>query len=331
MNLLLYATTVLIWGTTWIAIALQVGEVPVMLSVFYRFALAAGVLLLWLSVSGRLHRLGVRDHLFCALQGLCVFCLNFYFFYTASAYITSGLIAVVFSMAVLFNAVNGVLFFRQTITSRLLLATSLGLIGMVCLFWPDIYRGGLDASVLFGLGCALVGTYGFSLGNMLSLRHQRRGLDLLSTNAYAMGYGALIMLALVVISGTPFVVDTSPTYVGALLYLAIFGSVIGFGVYFALVGRIGPGPAAYATLLFPLVALGISTLVEGYQWTPYALVGLMTILVGNGVMFYKPRSKSVAKETRVVAAMSCTSEAVVAGSTLEGDIESTVRCPVSRR
>src|SRR5690554_5207501 len=207
MNLLLYATTVLIWGTTWIAIALQVGEVPVMLSVFYRFALAAGVLLLWLSVSGRLHRLGARDHLFCALQGLCVFCLNFYFFYTASAYITSGLIAVVFSMAVLFNAVNGVLFFRQTITTRLLLATALGLAGMVCLFWPDIYRGGLDASVLFGLGCALVGTYGFSLGNMLSLRHQRRGLDLLSTNAYAMGYGALIMLALVLASGTPFAVD----------------------------------------------------------------------------------------------------------------------------
>lgn len=291
MTLTLYAITVLIWGTTWIAIALQLGEVPVMLSVFYRFALAAGVLLLWLSATGRLHRLGMRDHLLCALQGLCVFCLNFYLMYTATAYITSGLIAVVFSMAVLFNALNGVLFFRQAITPRLLLAAALGLVGMVCLFWPDIQHGGLDSGVLFGLGCALLGTYGFSLGNMLSLRHQRRGLDLLSTNAYAMGYGALIMLGLVLASGMPFVVDISPTYLGALLYLAIFGSVIAFGVYFALVGRIGPGPAAYATLLFPLVALGISTLVEGYRWTPFALIGLVTILVGNGVMFYRPRPK----------------------------------------
>lgn len=305
MNLILYAVTVLIWGTTWIAIAFQLGEVPVMVSVFYRFALAAGVLLLWLLASGRLHRLGARDHLFCALQGLCVFCLNFHLFYTATAYVTSGLNAVVFSMAVLFNAVNGVLFFRQAITPRLLAAAALGLAGMLCLFWPDIRSEGLDTGVLFGLGCALLGTYGFSLGNMLSLRHQRRGLDLLSTNAYAMGYGALIMLALVLASGAPFAVDLSPTYLGALFYLAIFGSVIGFGTYFALVGRIGAGPAAYATLLFPLVALGISTLVEGYRWTPPALIGLATILAGNAVMFYRPRGRAArSDETAKAEALS---------------------------
>lgn len=296
MNLVLYAATVLIWGTTWIAIAFQVGEVPVMLSVFYRFALAAGLLLLWLALRGRLRRLGARDHLLCALQGLCVFCLNFYFFYTAAAYITSGLIAVVFSMAVLFNAANGVLFFRQAITPRLLLAAALGLVGMLCLFWPEIRREALGSGVLLGLGCALLGTYGFSLGNMLSLRHQRRGLDLLSTNAYAMAYGALLMLALVLASGTPFTLDTSPSYLGALVYLAVFGSVVGFGTYFALVGRIGAGPAAYATLLFPVVALGISTLVEDYRWTPLALTGLVTILVGNAVMFYRPRARMPAPE-----------------------------------
>ncbi|PAU75542.1 DMT family transporter [Halomonas salipaludis] len=296
MNVALYAITVLIWGTTWIAIAFQLGEVPVTLSVFYRFALAAALLLLWLLATRRLQRIGARDHLFCALQGMCVFCLNFYLFYTATGYITSGLNSVVFSMAVLFNAVNGVFFFRQAITSRLLVAVTLGFIGMVCLFWPDIRSETLDIGVLFGLGCSLLGTYGFSLGNMLSLRHQRRGLDLLSTNAYAMGYGALIMLIIVLISGVPFVLDTSPAYLGALLYLAVFGSVIGFGAYFALVARIGAGAAAYATLLFPLVALSISTLFEDYQWSLPALIGLAMILLGNGVMFYKPRRKAVVAE-----------------------------------
>lgn len=296
MDMALYAITVLIWGTTWIAIAFQLGEVPVTLSVFYRFALAAALLLLWLLATRRLCRIGVRDHLFCALQGMCVFCLNFYLFYTATGYITSGLNSVVFSMAVLFNAVNGVLFFRQVITSRLLVAITLGFTGMVCLFWPDIRSETFDTGVLFGLGCSLLGTYGFSLGNMLSLRHQRRGLDLLSTNAYAMGYGALIMLVIVLISGAPFVIDTSPAYLGALFYLAVFGSVIGFGVYFSLVGRIGAGAAAYATLLFPLVALSISTLFEDYQWSLPALIGLAMILLGNGVMFYKPRRKTVAAE-----------------------------------
>ncbi|PSJ46489.1 EamA family transporter [Zobellella endophytica] len=299
MNIVLYSLTVLIWGTTWIAITFQLGEVPVPQSVFYRFALAALVLLLVLRLTGRLRRIGLQDHLFCALQGLCVFCLNFYLFYTATGYITSGLNSVVFSMSVLFNAVNGVIFFRQPLTRRLVLAAALGLAGMLCLFWPDIRGQSLNGTVLLGLGCSLLGTYGFSLGNMLSLRHQRRGLDVWSTNAYAMGYGALLMLLIALTGGEPLVLDTSPGYLGALLYLAIVGSVVGFGVYFALVGRIGAGQAAYATLLFPLVALAISTLFEGYRWTPPALLGLALILVGNGVMFYRRREPSLPQAERV--------------------------------
>lgn len=290
MNFALYAITVLIWGTTWIAIALQLGDVPIPVSVFYRFGLAAGTLLLFLIIIRRLRRIGVRDHLFCVLQGMCVFCFNFLLFYTATQTITSGLNSVIFSMAVIFNTLNGVLFFRSPITGRLVLAAAIGLVGMVFLFWPDLRAGGFDPSVLFGMGCALLGTYGFSLGNMISLRHQRRGLDLLSTNAYAMSYGALTMLLVIVVSGTPFAIDTSPIYLGALFYLAIFGSVIGFGTYFALIGRIGAGPAAYATVLFPLVALAVSTVFEGYVWTLPSVIGLMLILGGNIVMFYRPRA-----------------------------------------
>lgn len=290
MNAFLYITTVLIWGTTWIAIAFQLGEVAVTVSVFYRFALAALFLLTCLAVLGKLRRINPRDHLFCLMQGMCVFCFNFLLFYTATQYITSGLNSVVFSMAVMFNAINGVIFFRLPITSRIYLANGLGLIGMLLLFWPDLTGESFNLDVLFGLGCALLGTYGFSLGNMISLRHQRKGLDLLSTNAYAMSYGALTLLAIVLLTGTPFTLDTSFSYLSALFYLAIFGSVIGFGAYFALIGRIGAGQAAYATLLFPLVALGISTLYEGYVWTLPAVLGLVMILVGNGVMFIKAGS-----------------------------------------
>ena len=111
MNATLYAATVLIWGTTWIAIAMQSGPVPSAVSVFYRFALASVLLLTVLLLSRRLRRIGWRDHLFCLLQGLCVFSFNFYCFYSANAYINSGLEAVLFSMATLFNAINGVIFF----------------------------------------------------------------------------------------------------------------------------------------------------------------------------------------------------------------------------
>jgi drug/metabolite transporter (DMT)-like permease len=264
--------------------------------VFYRFALAAALLFAVLLLSGRLHRLSRRDHLFCALQGCCVFGLNFYCFYTAIGYISSGLESVIFSMAVIFNTVNGILFFRQPVTPRLLWAGLLGISGVVCLFWRDILGDAGNEGVLTGVALSMLGTYGFSLGNMISTRHQKAGRDILTTNAWAMGYGALVMGALSGIGGAEFILDTSPSYLLSLLYLAVFGSLVGFGVYFALIGRIGAGSAAYATVLFPLVALTISTLFEGYQWSPSGFAGLGLILSGNLMMFVRWRSSALKPE-----------------------------------
>lgn len=283
MNLFLYLLVVLIWGTTWIAIVLQQGTVPVAVSIFWRFALASALLWLILWGSRRLKPLSLRDHGFCLLQGCCVFGFNFYCFYTASHSINSGLESVIFSMAVLFNAINARLFFGQRIPGRFWPAAGLGLLGMICLFWPELREW--HPALLPGVGLSLLGTYGFSLGNMLSARHQRQGLDILSTNARAMLYGTGVMGALAWAQGADFTPELSLTYLGALGYLAVFGSVIAFGAYFALVGRIGASQAAYSTLLFPLVALGCSTLFEGYVWHANAVLGLALILLGNGVMF----------------------------------------------
>ena len=290
MNAILYAATVLIWGTTWIAISMQTGTVPVLVSVFYRFAIAAALMLLVLGVSKRLQRLGRSDHLFCLLQGMCVFGFNFVCFYTANAYINSGLESVLFSLAILFNALNGVLFFGRRITRRLMLANALGFAGIVSLFWHDLTGGEMSSGTLLGIGLSLLGTYGFSLGNMISVRFQQRKLDLLTTNAWAMGYGALTMLGLALVTGASFAIEQTPAYIGSLLYLALIGSVVGFATYFSLIGRIGAGPAAYTTVMFPLIALGMSTLFEGYQWTGAAVFGLALILVGNVVMFSQPRA-----------------------------------------
>jgi len=295
MNALLYAATVLIWGTTWIAISLQTGSVPVLVSVFYRFAIAAGLMLLVLAASGRLQRLSRSEHGFCLLQGMCVFGFNFVCFYTANAYINSGLESVLFSLAIVFNAINGVIFFGRRITTRLMLANLLGLAGIVSLFWHDLTDEQVSSGTLIGIGLSLLGTYGFSLGNMISVRFQQRRLDLLSTNAWAMGYGALIMLTLALLTGASFAIELTPAYIGSLLYLAVIGSIIGFATYFSLVGRIGAGPAAYTTVMFPLIALGMSTLFEGYQWSGAAVFGLVLILLGNVLMFYQPRARRVAE------------------------------------
>jgi drug/metabolite transporter (DMT)-like permease len=289
MNTLLYLAVVLIWGTTWIAITMQQeGSVAIPVSIAYRFLLSAAVMFLILLALRRLRTISPRDHLFCLLQGFCVFGFNFYCFYHAAAYISSGLESVIFSMAVLFNAVNSMIFFRQRPSPNLLPAALLGLIGIVALFWQDLVATQMAPELLKGIGLSALGTYGFSLGNMLSARHQRRGLDILSTNTYAMSYGALLMMGIALAQGTSFHIEFTARYLGSLFYLAIFGSVIAFAAYFSLLGRIGAGAAAYSTLLFPLVALTISTLYEGYQWHLNAVIGLCLILLGNLVMFSKP-------------------------------------------
>ncbi|KEA63387.1 Permease of the drug/metabolite transporter (DMT) superfamily [Marinobacterium lacunae] len=285
MNAVLYMLTVLIWGTTWIAISLQEGIVAPVVSVFYRFAVAAILLFPLLILCKRLRPLDRRDHLFCMLQGMCVFGLNFYCFYTAVSYISSGLESVIFSIAVIFNALNAVVFLRQPVTAKLLCAALLGVAGMVSLFWNDLVKDVGNSDTLLGAGLCLLGTYGFSLGNMISARHQKRGRDVMTTNAWAMGYGALFMAALATLSGAEFTIEMTPSYLISLFYLSVIGSLVGFGAYFALIGRIGTGPAAYATVLFPLVALSISTVFEGYVWTPGGFLGLGLILLGNIVMF----------------------------------------------
>lgn len=290
MNALLYGLVVVIWGTTWIAIFLQQGPVAAPVSIFWRFAVASAAMMLVLLALKRLRKMALRDHLFCMIQGCCVFCFNFWCFYTAAKFINTGLESVIFSMAVLYNAINSFIFFGQRPPARFWTAAALGLLGIITLFWDDLLASGWSHELLMGIGLSALGTYGFSLGNMISLRHQRNGLETMTTNAWAMTYGTLVMSVIALVRGDSFVPQWTTSYIGALLYLAIFGSVIAFGAYFTLVGRIGAGKAAYSTLLFPLVALSISTVYEGYVWHMNAVAGLLLILTGNLVMFTRPET-----------------------------------------
>ena len=233
MNALLYALVVVIWGTTWIAITLQQqSEISTTVAVFWRFFISAIVLFAFIVMSRKLQKLATQDHLFCMLQACCIFGFNFVCFYYAVQYISSGLEAVIFSMAVIFNTINAKLFFAQHISSRFYPAALFGLFGIIALFWHDVMGTALNSNTLMGIGLCILGTYGFSLGNMISTRHQKHELDIFTTNAYAMLYGSLLMALISWFKHDNFFPSMSGSSVSALLYLAIFGSVIGFTAYF---------------------------------------------------------------------------------------------------
>ncbi len=289
MNLFLFVTTILIWGSTWIAISLQVGDVPLIVSVFYRFAIAAALFVPLLAAMGRLDMPKARHHPFIIAQALCLFSLNFLFLYDAANYIPSGLIAIIFSLSTIYNALNARIFFQESISPRVIVASMLGLAGLTLIFLPDvldeIHGKGAGLESLTGALLAAAGTYLFSLGNMVSRRNAAHGLSTASTNAWGMAYGALILLLLIFATSTPLVAPPDMTYATALVYLAIFGSIIGFTTYLLLVVRVGSSRAAYATVLFPVVAIVLSSIFEGYHITAATIAGIILAMTGNAIMF----------------------------------------------
>lgn len=280
-NLLLYTVTVVIWGSTWIAIKLQLGTVAPMVSIAHRSMLAALLIFLYLLLRRRLLPLSGRDHVMVCLQGLCLFSGNYIFIYHATAELASGLVAVVFSTMVILNMVNGAIFLRLPASKMVALGAGIGLVGMVAVFMPQLESFSLNDASFRALLLCFLGTCLASFGNIFAARNSRDGLPVLVCNAWGMLYGALALYGSALLTGSPITLDWNFTYMASLLYLAVFGSVVGFWAYVTLIGNIGPDRAAYSSLLFPVVALLISTLFEGYQWTLLGLAGFGLVLAGN--------------------------------------------------
>ncbi|OIN12230.1 DMT family transporter [Oceanisphaera psychrotolerans] len=280
----LYLSTVFIWGSTFFAIRLQLGEVAPEVSIAYRFALAALILMVWCRLMKLPMRFGTKQHLWMLAQGLTLFGFNYVLVYWATADLTSGLIAVIFSTIVLMNIANGALFFGKRPVSSVLAGALVGLLGIGLVFLPEFAHLDVDGVALKAMLLSLLGTFIASLGNMISARNQQAKLPVVQTNAYGMAYGAVALGVLALVQGASFTYEPTWSYTGSLIYLALFGSVFAFGSFLTLLGRIGAEKAAYAMVLFPIVALGISTLFEGYRWTPEALLGVTLVFSGNVLM-----------------------------------------------
>ena len=194
-NLALYSSTVLIWGSTWFVITFQLGVVSPDLSVAYRYALAAAILIAYAVLRGRFKPgdYSLKNHGFMALQGLFLFCLNYWIFYLATGYLTSGLVAVTFSTITVMNMVNQAIFFRKRVERRTILASLLGLGGIALVFRPEIGTFDFESDAVIGLGLCMLATYLASLGNMASIRNSAEGLPVTQVNTYGMTYGALFM------------------------------------------------------------------------------------------------------------------------------------------
>lgn len=283
-HFILYTITVLIWGSTWFAIELQLGVVPPHVSVVYRFSIAGLIMWFYCLWKKLPMKLDIIDHGFLILLAIGNFSINYVIMYTAQTYISSAMSSIAFSTLLLINIINTRLFFGKPIKLRTYLGSLLGLMGVIALFWNDIKTLNLSNNMLLGLSCALLGTLIVSFGNMISVRNSKKQLGILQCNAWGMSYGAIILAFIVIISGTPFTIDLSFSYMASLIYLALFGTVFAFATYFILLKEIGPEKASYVIVLFPVVAVIISTFFEGFSWHTNTIIGFTLVLTGNIVV-----------------------------------------------
>ncbi len=296
-NWVLYLATVLIWGASWYGIKLQLGVVEPAVSVMYRFGAASLILIAWCLLRGISLRFDLRQHGFAALMGFLMFCLNYVVFYIATADVTTGFVALSVSLMVILNSLFGSCFLGRPMRPIVVIGGLCGVAGIALVFWSELSGFGGGQATVQGIVLCLIGTVAVSLGNTVSARNQQAGMAVLPTNAIAMGYSALIVALYVAATGKPVSFDFSPIYIGSLAYLVVFATVIAFGCFLTLLGRIGSDRAAYALVLQPVAALAISTAVEDFQWGWPAALGVVLVLAGNIIVLGGGRNTKVARQT----------------------------------
>ncbi len=224
------------------------------------------------------------------LQGILLFGLNYWLVYLAEQELISALVAIAFSTIIFFNIIFGSIFMGNRTAEKVFIGAAMGLFGTVLLFYQELGTLTLEElPVLATVQCALSVVVA-SLGNITSAVNQRHKIPVMQANGFGMIYGALGMgLIALTTEGLP-VLDLSMSYLGSLLYLTVFGSIVAFGAYLTLIGTIGPDRAAYVLVMIPVTALFLSVVFEGYNWNFGAFLGIVLILSGNVLVLRKTKT-----------------------------------------
>ena len=281
----LYAIPALIWGSTWYVIKFQLGLVDPLVSVVYRYVIAAVIMLSYCWIRTRSLHFSLRDHLFILLQGMFLFGLNYWAAYEAEVYITSGMMAIAFSCVVFANSIFGRLLLNVPINPKTILGALMATAGTAMIFTNELISYHFSASIVRGSAIAFLSMTLASLGQIASLRNSRHGIPVIQANALGMLYGAIMMGLMAIMTGREFVFPLQASYISSLLYLAVFGSVLAFGAYLTLISHIGADRASYALVVIPVISVTISWWFEGYQFTTITFCGMLLILAGNVLAF----------------------------------------------
>ena len=279
-NYILFLITLFCWSPTWYLIKFQLGYVDPLISVFYRFLIAAIIIFIYLVIKNKNLKFSINHHFWFLFFGTCLYSINYVFFYLSNTYLISAFPAIVFSTVVIMNILGEKFYFNKKPSLKTLIGAVIGMIGIIIIFNDEIFNFSLAEGAHIGLFLALIGTFCASTGNMIHQRNLNNNFQPIQTIAYAMLYGSLVTLFVAQIRGAELLFENNVSYISSLLYLSVFGSIFAFVSYLKLLEKVGPGRAGYVGVVMPVLALIISTIFEKLEWQIDLIIGLPILIIG---------------------------------------------------
>jgi drug/metabolite transporter (DMT)-like permease len=286
-----------IWGSTWIVFRGQLGVVPPQWSVAYRFVIAAAAMAVVAAWKGQSLRLGMKGAVAAAFLGFAQFCVNFNAVYLAERHITSGVVATVFALLLIPSSLLAWAFLGQRPSARFVWSSAIAVGGIVLLFAHELREHAASSKhIVAGIALTFAGMLGASAANVMQARPEIRRFPLLALLAWSMAAGAVIDALVALLMSGPPIFDTRPVYWAGLLYLSLAASVLTFSLYYPVVRKMGPAKAAYSSVIVPIIAMGFSTWLEDYRWTPLAIAGAVLALGGMAGALSRGRTRIAAPD-----------------------------------
>ena len=279
-NFILFGITLFCWSPTWYVIKFQLGYVDPLVSVFYRFLAASILIFIYLLIKKKNLIFSINHHIWFLFFGVCLYSINYVFFYLSNTYLISAFPAVVFSTVVIMNILGETFYFKKNPSMKTLIGATIGMLGIIIIFNDEIFNFNLNNGAHIGLLLALLGTFSASTGNMVYQRNLNNNFPLIETLAYAMLYGSFVTFLITQVKSTDLLFEYSFSYIASLAYLSIVGSIFAFIFYLKLIEKVGPGRAGYVGVVMPVLALLISTIFENLEWQIDLIVGLPILIIG---------------------------------------------------
>ncbi|RVQ66956.1 EamA family transporter [Croceicoccus ponticola] len=275
-----FVLVALIWGSTWLVIKDQISVVPPSWTIAYRFLVASVVIVLVLKVRGQRLRVSRRAWPVVIIVGVTQFVMNFHFVYRSEATLTSGIVALFFALIMIPNSLLARVVLGERVSKGFVFGSAIAIAGVALLLAQEYRAAGASDGVMLGVLFAILATVSASIANVTQATDRAHDEPFMPLLAASIIVGTLVNVVLALMLDGPPVWDSRPSYLGGIAYLGIIGSILTFPLYFMLIRNMGAGRAAYIAVATPILAMLLSSLFEGYDWTPLAVGGSLLSLTG---------------------------------------------------